>query len=665
MKKILLFTIIMFTFTVMNIMAQTTRYVPCGANTPCYATIQAAIDASVAGDIINVAAGTYAGNITVNKSTIITGNVGGTSPGPGVNAPIIDGGGAYTSAFFIANGVTNVTIQGFEMRNFASNSNGVGNGISAWVTSTSNITIQHNYFHNLGWDGVMVGNSAAGDHTNWLIANNILETFKGYGFEYTNTSNSSIQNNIIHSDQTNNPYDCIMIQPKRNETGISVLNNTIDGWFNGQNTNPVIYITDNNISVTLSKVTIQNNSIHMTGVQIDINVYKFNFNSVFSNINVNYNYLPGANPISTNCSYHATMDFTNNYYGTPDGPKNGSSGNNKFNILTEGGMVAVSSWLYPFCPWWKDISGTPGSYTGTSFAPITNNVGGKFSCFADAISGTSANGTLSVATGTFAETVTIPTGKPLTIQGQGGTAYVGYSGSACGLSLSSHITFSNFAPYSSSTAITINSGGIIQDGVDFAVSGSAVKVINGTWSQDVSVPAGKPITLKNSSGTTPVLIAASKTLTLASPVTFIYFSAATSGTLTQINPGGVIQNGIDFAASGGTVNVSSGTYSERLNISKSLTLKGAQFGVDPTLLGSRTNILNESIIDITGLAVTNPNVAIEIPTGTTNVIMDGFSIIGSPTFHYADEAVIRTWDNNITISNNIINGFYGLLYKGG
>ena len=44
-----------------------TRYVPCGGPTPCYSTIQAAVNASTTGDVINVAAGTYAEYITINN----------------------------------------------------------------------------------------------------------------------------------------------------------------------------------------------------------------------------------------------------------------------------------------------------------------------------------------------------------------------------------------------------------------------------------------------------------------------------------------------------------------------------------------------------------------------------------------------------------------------
>jgi hypothetical protein len=125
-----------------------------------------------------------------------------------------------------------------------------------------------------------------------------------------------------------------------------------------------------------------------------------------------------------------------------------------------------------------------------------------------------------------------------------------------------------------------------------------------------------------------------------------------------------IQSGIAAVDVGGTVYVAAGTYGERLTLSKSLSLYGAQDGVDPTQTGARTNPALESTIDIAGLPVTNPNVAVEIPSGVTNVALRGFTIKGSPTSHNADEAVIRMWDDNVTIRDNIIDGYFGVLDKG-
>ena len=84
-----------------------------------YATIALGVEAVVPGGTV-IAAGNVRGQITVSKSVTLLGDPGDASAGPGPNAPVIDGGSAPGDAFLIANGVSNVTIQGFEMRNFTS-----------------------------------------------------------------------------------------------------------------------------------------------------------------------------------------------------------------------------------------------------------------------------------------------------------------------------------------------------------------------------------------------------------------------------------------------------------------------------------------------------------------------------------------------------------------
>lgn len=125
-----------------------------------------------------------------------------------------------------------------------------------------------------------------------------------------------------------------------------------------------------------------------------------------------------------------------------------------------------------------------------------------------------------------------------------------------------------------------------------------------------------------------------------------------------------IQAGIDAVSEGGTVNVAAGTYTERLLIDKPLDLYGAQFGVDPTVDGARTDITGESVVDLTGLPLQNPNILIDISPGVSGVTVAGFTLVGGPEFNYADESTVRASADNITIKENIITGYTAILYKG-
>ncbi|MBA7613977.1 hypothetical protein ES703_21238 [subsurface metagenome] len=131
-----------------------------------------------------------------------------------------------------------------------------------------------------------------------------------------------------------------------------------------------------------------------------------------------------------------------------------------------------------------------------------------------------------------------------------------------------------------------------------------------------------------------------------------------------------IKAAINAALSGDTINVAAGLYNERLTISDSLDLRGAQYGEDPTPAGARTTPADESVITEARLGDPDPDVLIDIANGVSGVTIDGFTLIGDPTFIKADTSVIRCGGTNgtaddITISNNIIDGKYGVIYKGG
>ena len=100
-----------------------------------YATIQAAIDAAKPGDVIQVSAGIYAENLTLNKPVSLVAE-SFDQINPANNLTIIDGGGGATT-ILIPPGLTQMpAIRGFVIRN----------GIDA-IQASSEFIVEYNFLH--------------------------------------------------------------------------------------------------------------------------------------------------------------------------------------------------------------------------------------------------------------------------------------------------------------------------------------------------------------------------------------------------------------------------------------------------------------------------------------------------------------------------------------
>ncbi|NLA08146.1 MAG: hypothetical protein GX873_00390 [Parcubacteria group bacterium] len=110
---------------------------------------------------------------------------------------------------------------------------------------------------------------------------------------------------------------------------------------------------------------------------------------------------------------------------------------------------------------------------------------------------------------------------------------------------------------------------------------------------------------------------------------------------------GKIQDAIDAATTGDTINVAAGMYNENLIVNKSLTLNGAKHGV--TAVG-RTGA--ESII-----RAANSSVYV-VKITADKVTLDGFTITGMAN-NGTNQAAVITWGvDSCTITNNILTNNY-------
>lgn len=133
MKKIIELTLFVVGFIFLSYDSSFCSILEVGPSQP-YTTIQAAINAANAGDIINIHSGLYTENITVSKSVTLRADA--SSPAPPTIDPAIDG----TAISISANGVT---IDGMEITGWTGISS---HGIS--YSGRDSITILNNIIHN-------------------------------------------------------------------------------------------------------------------------------------------------------------------------------------------------------------------------------------------------------------------------------------------------------------------------------------------------------------------------------------------------------------------------------------------------------------------------------------------------------------------------------------
>jgi len=199
LNKLLIITLLLIALFLWRIgpVSGATIYVPTQ-----YSTIQAAVDAALSGDTIQVAAGTYYEQITINKTITIIGENPKTT--------IVDG--AQNGTVFYIEDSKNVRITGFTIRNAGSNYSAiiaereiVGSDyhrIENNIITTSQYGI---YFsasdYNKIYNNTITGNSLAGvyinsaDNTN--ITSNIIDD-SAYGIRVAASINNKIVNNVIN-----------------------------------------------------------------------------------------------------------------------------------------------------------------------------------------------------------------------------------------------------------------------------------------------------------------------------------------------------------------------------------------------------------------------------------------------------------------------------------
>ncbi|MDD4923415.1 MAG: right-handed parallel beta-helix repeat-containing protein [Dehalococcoidales bacterium] len=309
-----------------------------------YASIQAAIDDATAGDTINVAAGTYDENITVDKSLTIN--------GAGAGDTIIDGGGSGVVVLITAG---NVTFQGFNVTGSGNNiqahagivlqgvtgctienntvSNNAANGI-ALAISSNNIIRNNTTNNNVAW-GIVVVNPGTNDGEATAMAST-GNTFEG------NTSNDNGAEGIYLDKRCNNNSVIDNTLSGNSGNGIHLYEshgNTITGNIITDNVGSGIYIKSHDNNVSENTITGNNtgNSSEHAGIYlksgwIDHKSHVDGNQLLAENNSINHNNISGNNNagvfyLENEYTYDddLVIDATLNWWGDASGPAHASN----------------------------------------------------------------------------------------------------------------------------------------------------------------------------------------------------------------------------------------------------------------------------------------------------------------------------------------------------
>lgn len=437
-------------------------------STPSFATIQSAVDTAVAGDTIQVCAGTYDEQVSIDKAITLRGAQYGIAGSLHAGAESVVKGFSVTNANVIVDGFkvdpgtsasgvgltfvggTAETVEDNIITDYGYDATAHQGSEAVLLSGTSGMLFQHNLLENptatgqaqfssaAAQNGVFAGSGVSNDVE---VLNNVFRGASTYpgtdiGLSYTSGTSPVISGNVSTGGAT--------LVTLFNSTGGEVTNNTFTGDPNV--TGSVIYVGGGDTNTTISNNSVSggyfgvafrnvygdgpNGTATVTGNSLTGNYgggVSLSGTAIASNssVVVRSNNLGGYSytALDTTCgddvatcgannatSY--TLDATNNYWGSASGPYNAVS-----NPSGTGSPVSAQT---TFSPWWTTSNGRPNAPTAISATLV--NTSANVSWAAPTLTGSSDN-TITIASytvtasGTGGQSCTTTTSTTCTVNG--------------------------------------------------------------------------------------------------------------------------------------------------------------------------------------------------------------------------------------------------------
>ena len=229
-----------------------------------YGTIQAAVTAAASGDIIDIAAGIYAENVSISGKTNLTIQGAGVTT---IVEPVSGMGFALTSC-------SNVTFTNLKIHTTGTNAHGI------WVAGTPNsgaamsgLTVQNTTIIVDGYSAAIYGEQVSPAHSGWLIGgvgNSNTITINpgtgvtGDGLDLHDVGTSEVSYNTITLNTPTNSTNVLWTAELSSLTGLTFANNTVSGSSGSEVailTNFIVTTPD----VSIATVSITNNTFSNWG----------------------------------------------------------------------------------------------------------------------------------------------------------------------------------------------------------------------------------------------------------------------------------------------------------------------------------------------------------------------------------------------------------------
>lgn len=570
-----------------------------------YSSITPAITRVVAGGTIEVAAGTYAEDIIVNKSITLNGPNAIINPCSGIRvgeAIVVPATNAVESGQIFHVTASNVSINGFTIDgDNTSLTSGVTNttgadmnaaeGVTIYVDNVNNLHVSNNIFKNLSFFGVtLFGESYSAPATSGhIVSNNLFQNMGTYN-DPNPDGNLNINNWGGGVLLYNNQYTAITSNCMDNvRLGVQT------GNFSRANPGTSAYqLIDNNTMINVRRTGVFHN-LHYGPTS----AYTISNNSITGVSNVNETKWDG-------------IEFSS--LSVPSSASN--------NIINAGAVTQTSSGYEV----WNVKVSTPAAITGGSVTGATNGV------FVNNYDGYSSNA---------------PDGAHATVS----SITINPSASGTGIRV-----YDNPSSTHANVQATIGAGVVINNGTNGIVientSASVPALGNvafsgqtGNYIQLISNTNNIDVTTATFGGTTGGSATLAQNFVIEDKI-FHAQDNASLGFVTVkagedfVTPlSGSVQRGINDGSNGWIVNVAAGTFNEAVNVNKVLTISGAGSGTGGTI-------------------ITNPGgTAISLGAGTNSsnrVIAQNLRLTGSAT------GVVVSSYNTLNNIESVSNTVYGI-----